>query len=98
MIGQRLYWNMDYADPDAPPLRVVFKELVEIQSAIFSLHDNEWVKESEAKPTVVSVLVDPTGIYPQHEKIYGRALLERPLDVQIESLTCEENWPVIEVD
>jgi hypothetical protein len=97
-VGQRLYWDMDLSDPDLPPLLVIFKELAEIQSAIYVLKDGEWVKEEDAKPTVASVVVDQNSIFPQHEALYGRDLLARPIDVMISALTPSDRWPVIEVD
>lgn len=98
IVDQPLYWNMDLAVPDLPPLRVFFKEIVEFESAVFTFQGNDWVKESEAKPSVVSVLVDMRAVYPEHEEIYGRELLENPIEVRVDSLTSVETWPVLEVD
>jgi hypothetical protein len=97
VVGQTLYWDMDLVDPDLPPIRVVFKEVVEFESAVFVLHQSEWVKERDARASVVSVLVDMKAVYPQHEKIYGREILEKPIDVKVESLHPVETWPMIEV-
>lgn len=97
-IGDKLFWNLDLADPDMPPLKVVFKELVEIQFAQFSLHNNEWVQDGGPRPMIASVTVDPTGVFPHHDRLLGRELLERELEVPIGNLVPEHLWPVIEVD
>lgn len=97
VIGQKLYWNLDLADPDLPPLRVVFKELVEIKSAVFTLLNGDWMKESDARPSMCSIVVDMAAVFPEHVEIFGEDLLKRPIDVLIENLTPEEHWPLLEV-
>lgn len=95
-IGDKLFWDLDSADLDMPPLRVVFKELVEIESAHFKLMDNKWIKETEPRASVAKIMVDKNAVYPCHESHLGE-LLDRDLEVKISSLTPVEKWPVLEI-
>jgi len=97
-IGDLLYWNCADALQDGPPLRVLFKELVEIQGADYQLQDNKWVREGEPCPMIATVLVDNKAIYPCHVDLFGLELLDRELEVKIENLTPVTAWPVIEID
>ena len=96
-IGEKLYWNMDMPDEDmAPPIMVVFKELVEIQSAHFALQNNKWIKEGEPTATIARVGVVRKFVFPRHKRLFGD-LLNHDLEVAIKSLTPVDLWPVIEL-
>lgn len=95
MIEDRLFWAIDM---DLPPVRVIFQELAEVQSAEFSLCDGQWEKTSDARATIATVLIDPTSVRPEHIRLVGENVLDGELDILISDLTRESVWPVIEVD
>lgn len=95
--GQGLYWDLDWSHPDTPPLRVIFQELTEIESPVYVYDNGNWVKETDAKASVASVLVDQDMVLPEHVEIYGEKLLSGPIEVLVSHLLPEERWPVIEI-
>jgi len=97
-IDDLLYWNLDLMLPDAPPLRVFFKALIEIQGADFFLAGGKWVQEGTPVPVLATVVVDPKSVYPCHEAALGISLANREFDVTIRSLFPMEAWPTIEID
>jgi hypothetical protein len=92
-VNQALFWDLDQAAPDLPPLRVFFHELIQIESAQFTLVNNDWVKETEAEPVIATVMADPDWIFPEHFEIYGEEVLKRPFALRLSTLVAEEAWP-----
>ena len=95
-IGQKLYWDMDGADPDLPPLLVMFKKMAEIECAHYEFLDGDWVRRTEPKPRLAVVRAVASGTFECHKELFGEAL-ERELTVTFNSLTPEDHWPIYEV-
>lgn len=95
-IGQKLYWNLDLADPDMPPVQVLFKELVSIEGANFNLVEGKWVQDGRPRAAICAVKIDKKTVHPCHAPILDE-VVERDLEVPVENLTAIERWPVLEI-
>ena len=96
-IGDALFWDLNGADGNMPPLRVRFQELTSIQSAEFALIDNKWIKTGEPIAEIVSVVICQDSIYPCHRSLFPEDLFENDLEVLVTRLTLVDLWPVLEL-
>lgn len=93
ILGEQLWYCVD---PDGPPAKVIFMELVGINAPSFDLKGTEWVQVSSRKAVTASVIVDPMSIQPWHEEHFGDKISSR-FEVSINELTRLDFWPVLEV-
>lgn len=95
-IGEKLYWDMEGADPDLPPVQVVFKELLSIEGAEFRLTDGKWEQEGSPQAVSASVVVMGKSIFPCHQKLLD-GMAGKEVEATVKSLTPVARWPVLEV-